>query len=42
MIQIQEYINKHPSETQNLLGVNYEQMMSLIVQAEGLHAQKQA
>ena len=42
MSQLQEYIDKHPSETQRLLGMNYEQLMNLIVQAEGLQAQKQA
>jgi len=42
MSQLQEYIDKHPSETQRLVGMNYEQLMNLIVQAEGLLAQKQA
>ena len=40
MSQLQEYIDKHPSETQSLLGRNYEQLMNLIVQSEGLPAQK--
>jgi hypothetical protein len=26
MSQLQEYIDKHPSETQRLLGMNYEQL----------------
>ena len=41
MSTLQEYIDKHPSENQSLLGRNYEQlMMNLIVQAEGVQAQK--
>ena len=35
-------IDRHPSETQRLLGMKDEQLMDLIIQAEGLHAQKQA
>jgi len=42
MIQLQEYIDKHPSQTQRLLGMNYEQLMNLIVPSEGFHAQKPA
>ena len=40
MSKLQEYIDKHPSETKRLVGMNYEQLMNLIVQAEGFQAQK--
>jgi len=42
MSQIREYIDKYPSSSQRLLGMNYEQLMELISQAECLHARKQA
>jgi hypothetical protein len=35
-------MDKHPPKTKKWLIMNYEQMMSLIVHPEGLHAQKQA
>jgi hypothetical protein len=36
-----EYIEKHPSEAQRLVGLDYAQLMELISQAERLHNQKQ-
>ncbi|WP_333301514.1 hypothetical protein [Microcoleus sp. K4-C2] len=42
MIQLQKHIDKHPSKTQRLLGINYDQLISLIVQSEGWYARKQA
>lgn len=41
MSQLREYIEKHPSETQRLVGLDYEPLMELISQAEKLHHQKQ-
>ncbi len=41
MSQLREYIEKHPSEAQRLVGLNYAQLMELISQAERLHNQKQ-
>lgn len=41
MSQLREYIEKHPSETKRLVGVDYEQLMELINQAERLYNQKQ-
>lgn len=41
MSQLREYIEKHPSETQRLVGLNYNQLMELISQAERLYNQKQ-
>ena len=42
MSQLQEYLDKPPSETQSLLGRNYEQLMNLIVQGEGWPPHKPA
>jgi hypothetical protein len=41
MSQLQEYIEKHQSETQRLIGLNYEQLHQLIIQAEKVHHQKE-
>ena len=41
MSQLWEYIEQHPSETQRLLGLSYEQLMGLITQAQSMHNQKQ-
>lgn len=41
MSQLREYIEKHPSEAQRLVGINYEQLIELIDLAERLHKQKQ-
>lgn len=41
MSQLREYIEKHSSETQRLVGVGYAQLIELIKQAENLHNQKQ-
>jgi hypothetical protein len=41
MSQLREYIEKHPSEAQRLVGPYYAQLMELISQAERLHNQKQ-
>jgi Helix-turn-helix of DDE superfamily endonuclease len=41
MSQLREYIEKHPSETQRLVGLDYEQLAELMVQAERLHKEKQ-
>jgi hypothetical protein len=40
MSQLREYIEKHPSENQRLLGLDYEQLIGLITHAENLHTQK--
>ena len=34
MSQLREYIEKHPSETQRMLGIDYDQLIQLITQAE--------
>jgi hypothetical protein len=41
MSQLKEYIETHPSEAKRLVGLDYEQLMELISQAERLHNQKQ-
>jgi len=41
MSQLREYIEKHPSQTQRLIGVDYAQLIELIKQAENLHNKKQ-
>ena len=38
MSQLREYIEKHPSETQRLLGIDYGQLIELIINAENLYA----
>ncbi len=40
MSQLREYIEKHPSETQRLVGVDYAQLIELIKQAENLQTAK--
>jgi hypothetical protein len=40
MSQLREYIEKNPSETQRLLGIDYDQLMRLIINAEHLHARQ--
>jgi DDE superfamily endonuclease/Helix-turn-helix of DDE superfamily endonuclease len=41
MSQLREYIEQHPSEAQRLVGLDYEQLMELLSEAEKLHNQKQ-
>jgi len=36
MSQVREYIEKHSSDTQRLLGIDYDQLMVLITRAENL------
>jgi nicotinamide riboside kinase len=38
MSYLREYIEKHPSETQRLLGIDYDQLIELITNAEDLYA----
>jgi hypothetical protein len=38
MSQLREYLEKHPSETQRLLGIDYDQLIELITYAEYLYA----
>ena len=38
MSQLREYIEKYPSETQRLLGIDYDQLMGLITTVEKLYA----
>ncbi|MEK0188971.1 transposase family protein [Microcoleus anatoxicus] len=40
MSQLQEYIEKHPSETQRILGIDYDQLIQLIINAENLYAER--
>jgi hypothetical protein len=40
MSQLRDYIQKHPSSAQRLVGLDYAQLMELIGQAERLHNQK--
>jgi hypothetical protein len=37
MSQLREYIEKHPSETQRLLGIHYDQLIKIIINAENLY-----
>jgi hypothetical protein len=37
MSQLWEYIEKHPAETQRLVGINFDQLVGLITHAENLH-----
>ena len=41
MSQLLEYIERHPSETTRLLGLDYDQLIGIITQAENLHKQLQ-
>jgi hypothetical protein len=38
MSKLREYIEKNPSETQRLLGIDYDQLIKLIINAENLYA----
>ena len=40
MSQLREHIERHPSETLRLLGLDYDQLIGLIAQAENLHRQR--
>jgi hypothetical protein len=40
MSQIREYIEKHPSDTQRMLGIDYDQLIQLITHAENLYARQ--
>ena len=40
MSQLREYIEKHPSETQRMLGIDYDQLIQLITHAENLYARQ--
>lgn len=40
MSQLREYIEKHPSETQRMLGIDYDQLIQLITNAENLYARQ--
>ena len=42
MINILDYIEEHPKETQRLIGLEYPQLQQLIQNAEKVHEQKQA
>ncbi|MEG4507974.1 transposase family protein [Microcoleus sp. F6_B4] len=37
MSKLREYLEKHPSETQRILGIDYEQLIELIINAENLY-----
>ena len=37
MSQLRDYLEKHPSETQRLLGMDYDQLTELIIRAENLY-----
>lgn len=37
-----EYIEKHPKETKRVIGIDYEQLQQLFIQAEALHHQKKS
>lgn len=37
MSQLREYLEKHPSETQRILGIDYEQLIELMIDAENLY-----
>lgn len=37
MSQLRDYLKKHPSETQRLLGMDYDQLTQLIIRAENLY-----
>lgn len=40
MSQLREYIAAHPSESQRLVGLDYEQLIKLVIQAEKRHNEK--
>ena len=37
MSQLREYLEKHPSETQRILGIDYDQLIQLTIDAENLY-----
>jgi hypothetical protein len=40
MSQLREYVEKSPSETQRVLGIDYEQLIGLIIHAENLYCRQ--
>jgi|GEM_PF-1293085 len=40
MSQLREHIERHPSETTRLLGLDYDQLIGLITHAENLYDQQ--
>jgi hypothetical protein len=40
MSQLREHIERHPSETTRLLGLDYDQLIGLITHAENLYNQQ--
>jgi hypothetical protein len=40
MSQLREHIERHPSETTRLLGLDYDQLIRLITHAENLYNQQ--
>ena len=40
MSQLREYLEKHPSETQRVLGIDYDQLRGLIINAENLYTRQ--
>jgi hypothetical protein len=40
MSQLREYIEKHPSETKRMLGIDYDQLIQLITHAENLYTRQ--
>ncbi|WP_293359857.1 MULTISPECIES: hypothetical protein [unclassified Microcoleus] len=40
MSQLREYLEKHPSETQRMLGIDYDQLIQLIPNAENMYARQ--
>ena len=41
MSQLREYLEKHPSESQRVLGMDYDQLTELITQAQNLYERLQ-
>ncbi|MDP8933393.1 MAG: IS5/IS1182 family transposase, partial [Cyanobacteriota bacterium] len=37
MSRLREYLEKHPSETQRMLGIDYDQLIQLLTNAENLY-----
>lgn len=42
MSTVLDYIENNPQETQRIIGLKYEQLQQLIIQAQAVHNQKQA
>jgi hypothetical protein len=40
MSTLLDYIEKHPDESKRLIGLNYEQLQQLFIEAEAIHQQK--